>query len=148
MAEAVNRATGRKAPARGDVTALQMQALEEERDAKAAEELREKKRVKEVEDLAKKHKVIDYSGADTPLPEHEEDEDNDDPYREIIARFDVEDMAYGREIIKDPVLNDDGEQIAPAELGGIRFLNFKEGRRYRVPRELAEHMDERGLVWH
>lgn len=147
MAE-TNRNTGRAAkPVRGDVTALQVQALEEQRDANLAKEAAEKAHRREVEELAKKNEVIDYSGADVPLPEPEKHEDHS-PFREIIAKYDVDQMAFGREIVRDAEYNEDGECTRPAELGGIRFLSFQEGRRYRVPRALADHLDERGLVWH
>lgn len=147
MAE-TNRNTGRRAPARGDVTALQQQALDEDRDRQREEDARAKAERAAVEEYAKAHEVIDYSGADEPLPEPEPVDDHDEPYREIIVKYDVEKMAFGREIVKDPEYNEHGELTRDAVLGNIRFLNFKEGRRYRVPRALADHMDERGLVWH
>lgn len=147
MAE-TNRTTGRPSkPARGDVTALQVQALEEERDQNAAEALREKTRLREVEELSKKHEVINYADADTPLPDPEP-EDDDEPTRVIIAKYNVENMAYGRIINQPAEYNENGECTKPADLGGIRYLNFEEGRRYQVPKPLYEHMDERGLVWH
>ena len=49
-------------------------------------------------------------------------------------------------------LDDDGnptwEIKRPAELGGLRFYNFEEGRKYRLPRPLADHLDEHGYVFH
>lgn len=33
-------------------------------------------------------------------------------------------------------------------LGYGNVVDFKEGNRYRVPRWVAEHLDEKGLVWH
>lgn len=143
-----NRTTGRpNKPVRGDVTAMQVQALEEERDANAAQKAREDAHRREVEEYAKKHEVIDYSGADTPLPEPEPVE-NDEPLREFIAKYTVEDMAFGRIINSPAEFNENGECTKPADLGGIRYLNFEEGRRYRVPKSLYMHLDERGLIWH
>jgi hypothetical protein len=143
-----SRTTGRATkPVRGDVTALQAQALEEQRDAKLAQEAADKARLREVEDFTKKNTVIDYSGADVPLPEPEKAE-SDEPYRVITIKYAIEQMAFGREVLVDAEYNEHGECTRPAQLGGIRFFDFDEGRRYNVPRAMADHLDERGLVWH
>jgi hypothetical protein len=144
-----NRTTGRRAPARGDVTALQQATLDEARDTEQKEAAAEKKRAREVEDYQKKHEVIDYTGADVPLPEPEKADVEDEPYQVVTMKYDVEQMAYGREIHQDPEYDGEtGEMTKAAVLGGIRFLNFAEGRRYNVPTPLAQHLDERGLLWH
>lgn len=147
MAE-VSRVTGKATPQRGDVTALQQNALNDQRDADAAQKAAADKHAREVEEYDRKHRVVDYSGADTPLPEPERVEDDSNPYREVIAKYDVEQMAYGRIVISEPEYNEYGELTVAAQLGGIRYLNFQEGRRYNVPKALADHMDERGLLWH
>lgn len=148
MAETTNRGTGRRVAQPGDMTALRKQVQEEERDEQQREAARKMTMAKEVEEYDKRHTVIDYTGADQPLPEVVEEEDNDDPYREIIIKYDIDQMAFGREIVKDAVMEDDGTMKIPPILGNIRFLSFKEGRRYRVPRALADHLDERGFVFH
>jgi hypothetical protein len=147
MAE-VSRTTGRHAPERGDVTALQESALAEQRDEEKRQAAASAAKAREVQEYDRKHTVIDYSEADTPIPEPERNEDPDEPYREIIAKYKVEQMAYGRIVLSEPEYNEYGELSKAAQLGGIRYLNFEEGRRYRVPKALAEHMDERGLLWH
>lgn len=151
-----NRTTGRRAPARGDVTALQQQQLDEQRDQERAEATAAAAAARQVEEYTRKNEVIDYSGADQPLPEPERRDDSDEPYREIIAKYDIPQMTFGREIVEEvlrdernrPVLDDDGSPVKIKVPGRIRELNFREGRRYRVPKALADHMDERGLVWH
>jgi hypothetical protein len=42
-------------------------------------------------------------------------------------------------------VNCDLEEVT---LGYGNTVSFKEGGRYRVPRWMADHLDEKGLVWH
>jgi hypothetical protein len=144
-----NRSTGRAAPQPGDMTALQKAALEEKADAAKDEAARLQAAKVEVEDYEAKHTVIDYSGADIPLPEVTEDEaELENPVREVIMKYAIDQMAFGREVISEPVLDDNGNVVVPARLGGIRYFTFKEGRRYRLPKALADHLDERGFLFH
>lgn len=90
---------------------------------------------------------VDLETGFTPLPEKEE---NDDPKSEqVIVRFrrEVEEMAYGRIVTSQPVYDDKGNLAKPAILGGIRYFSFMEGRRYEIPRAMAEHLFTRGIVY-
>jgi hypothetical protein len=84
----------------------------------------------------------------TPLPEAPE---NSNPQSgTVIVRFrrEVDEMAYGRSVITPPVYDRETGSIArPAVLGNIRYFTFKEGRRYEIPREMAEHLLARGIVY-
>lgn len=59
--------------------------------------------------------------------------------------------APGPTVARDPLekviirVNCDLEEVT---LGYNNTVSFKEGGRYRVPRWVAEHLDEKGLVWH
>lgn len=145
-----NRTTGKPVAQPGDMTALRKQAQEETRDVEQAEAAQRLTMAREVDDYEKQHVTVDYTGADVALPDVEEDDGADErPYREIIVKYDIDKMAFGRDIVT-PAVTDEatGVMSVPPVLGGIRFFDFKEGRRYRVPRELAEHLDERGYVFH
>jgi hypothetical protein len=143
-----NRTTGQAVPQAGDVTALRKTALETAAAAKREEAAKAKALAAEVEDYEARNVVIDYSGADVPLPVAVEQDNDDDPYREIIIKYPIEQMAFGREIVQDAEYDERGNITQPARLGGIRYFSFKEGRKYRVPTPLALHLDERGYVFH
>lgn len=156
MPAATNRASGKPVPQHGDQTAVEAQALEQKKLADAAAAKAEADDLADVETYEKKNIVIDYfENADTPLEVVQEDEVTSTlPYREVVIKYGIENMVFGRKIIRDPEFkkdedgNDTWEMIRPAELGGLRFLNFEEGRRYKLPRELADHLDEHGYVFH
>ena len=143
-----NRATGKPVTQLGDVTALRKQVLEEQRDADQADAAQHLAVAKEVEDYERKHQVIDYTGVDNPLPEVIEEDSNDGPFREIIIKYDIDQMSFGVKVIKEAQYDENGAMTVPPTITGINFLSFKEGRRYRVPRALADHLDERGFVFH
>lgn len=82
-----------------------------------------------------------------PLPESG---DNGDPKSaEVVVRFrrEVEEMSFGRTVVAQPVYDSDGQLRKSAVLGGIRYFSFDEGRRYQIPREMAEHLHLRGIVY-
>lgn len=89
---------------------------------------------------------VDLDAGFSPLPEAEP---NADPKSEmVVVRFrrEVEEMAYGRQVVSKPVY--DGNTIVqPAILGNIRYFSFTEGRRYEIPRGMAEHLALRGIVY-
>jgi len=156
MPAATNRSTGRPVPQKGDQTAVQAQALEAKKAEDAAQAQAEAVAEAEVASFEKKKVVIDYyTDADKPLAEVVEDEVTSTlPYREVTIKYGIENMVFGRKIIRQPEYRKDEkgedtwEMVRPAELGGLRFLNFEEGRRYRLPRELADHLDEHGYIFH
>lgn len=90
---------------------------------------------------------VDLDEGFSPLPETAE---NDNPKSEtVVVRFrrEVEEMAYGRTVLSQPVYDDKGNLAKPAVLGNIRFFSFMEGRRYEIPRPMAEHLSARGIVY-
>lgn len=90
---------------------------------------------------------VDLETGFSPLPEVEE---NSNPKSEmVVVRFrrEVEEMAYGRQVISQPVYDDRSNLVKPAVLGNIRYFSFSEGRRYEIPRPMAEHLVTRGIVY-
>lgn len=60
----------------------------------------------------------------------------------------IEDMTYGRQVLKEAVLDERGYLVEPPQLGNLQFYSFEEGVTYLVPLELAIHLDELGYVYH
>lgn len=114
----------------GDLTGRTTERLQKEN----AEELKE--RAKEIALLAEvtneeNAKPVDYSNGpvapavqETPL-EVSDDVELKSATRVIIPNTDLESVTFG---------------------AGNHYT-FEEGRKYTVPRELAEHLSEKGLIW-
>lgn len=139
-----------RSPKPGDFTAMEKQKLEREHQqeqAVRAQELSMQERA-EQEQVRGDEVVADYfTTASSPLPEFRAgDEDGDLPYRDVRFKIGVEQMAYGREIVREPEFNEHGELTKDAELGGIRYFDFDEGRMYRLPREMADYLDAKGFL--
>ena len=90
---------------------------------------------------------LDMDEGFAPLPESGDNADPKSP--EVVVRFrrEVEEMSFGRTVIAQPVYDNDGLLRKGAVLGGIRYFSFDEGRRYQIPREMAEHLHLRGIVY-
>ncbi|MGO9082247.1 MAG: hypothetical protein ACLQDY_25005 [Streptosporangiaceae bacterium] len=71
-----------------------------------------------------------------------------DDAREVTARMaaTVQQMTYGRRILERQVLNDEGFVIKPAVLGDFNYLDFEEGRLYKMSRDLYAHLASCGLI--
>jgi hypothetical protein len=119
-------ATARKRA--GDFTGRQTEEL----IAQNAEELKE--RVKEIalmaEVQAEENAVpVDYTAGPVPRPNTEleigEEVELLSPTRKIIPNTNLESVTFG---------------------AGNHY-NFEEGREYIVPRELADHLSSKGLLW-
>lgn len=153
---ASNRATGKPIPQHGDKTAVEAQALEQKKLEDEKQAKAEAAELADVEAYEKKNIVTDYyTNCDVPLAEIKEDEVTSTlPYREVTIKYGIENMVFGRKVIREPEYakddkgNDTWEIIRPAELGGLKFFSFEEGRRYKLPRELADHLDEHGYIFH
>jgi len=132
--------SGRNVKPRGDVTGNALQAQKDALAEQRAREAAEQDAAIQAEQVQRRNTTIqiDYTGVDIAI-EDPEPEDGELPERvTFIAKAGAEEMTYGIE------LNQDGS----VRHGRPRTFNFKEGQRYEVPRDLYEHMDQRGLVWH
>jgi hypothetical protein len=129
---------GKVEPRPGDSTALKNQALEVERDERAAEEHRQAAATAAAEAAASQEVIDPFRQLDAPLPEPERDEvEDDEPEMVVLMKYDCPQFVYGREWDKET-----------GDLGGIVELNLKQGRRYKLPKAMAKHLDSRGFIYH
>lgn len=131
-------ATQRKSAA--DFTGLKAERLNEEKKVeRAAANIAMVNAITEVTGP----EFVDYTGADIPLPEIEVHEvEINNPYRTIRVNSKIENMTFGR-AVERPGDPDNG---IPAVMGGLPMYNFDEGKSYRVPREMAEHLESKGYL--
>lgn len=135
------RAAQNRARSQGDVTGNKLQAQKEAAAAQAAQEAADQDALiqQERDRRASTTVVIDYTGADTVLEDPEPEPGTElPPTVTFVAKAGAEEMTYGIELDRE----------GNVRHGKPRTFNFKEGQRYEVPRDLFEHMDKRGLVWH
>ncbi len=130
------------------MTALRKQQLETEHAAEIAERASELSMHAARQQSEVSNEVLDFSDIDTPLPEYKPPVDDSSPVVECVIKYDIDRMAFGMKINRPAEVDEFGAVTRPAELGGIRFLSFTEGRRYKLPRALYDHLDERGYVMH
>lgn len=52
------------------------------------------------------------------------------------------------EIEDDEVVVRVNEDLTNVTVGAGTLFNFKMGQQYKVPRHVAAHLEERGLIWH
>lgn len=92
-----------------------------------------------------KNVVVDYTGSDEPIPEVElRKVEVASPYRMIRVNQNIDQMTYGRSVV------DPGDYTAnpprPAIMGGLNTYSFEEGVVYRVPKEVADHLNDIGYI--
>jgi len=131
--------TQRKRPA--DFTGIQTERL----NAEKAESLKER-----ANEIALSHEtaavektgIIDYTGSDTPVVIETAPVEVNDPYVNIRVNSPIEQMTFGRQVL-DP---GDPETGRPPAMGDMNTFTFEEGQAYKVPRELADHLDSKGYL--
>lgn len=130
--------TQRKRPA--DFTGLQTEKLNEEKKVeRAAAKIAMVNATEEVTGP----EFVDYTGSDTPLPEVEVHEvEVNDPFRTIRVNTKIEQMTFGRRVMNP---GDPERGIAPI-MGDLPTYTFEEGKSYRVPKEMAEHLGSKGYL--
>jgi hypothetical protein len=97
---------------------------------------------------ASKEQIVDYTDSNEPLPVVEvRQAEVNTPYRMIRVNQDIDQMTYGREV-SDPgdYDNPDLSLRRPAVMGSMKMYSFQEGQLYRVPREVADHLNDKGYV--
>lgn len=136
--------TQRKRPA--DFTGIQTERLNAEQKAEREARSREVALVNaesEIED----QKVVDYTGADEPLPELDiKPVEINEPFRTIRVNTKIEQMTFGRQVMDVGHGLPGDSDYRPPIMGSIPQFNFEEGRSYRVPREMAEHLQRLGYL--
>ena len=165
MPAAATTRGGTKRPNPRDFTGVQKARLEEEH----AEEL--EARAEEVALVTKasarrKAEVVDYtkgghSGPGLAQPSMVGTEISDELAAELqeteveVAPVEVtirvnskiEDMVFGR-TVEPAVFDEDGKLLKHAVDHGLQFYSFEEGTPYKVPVELAKHLDRIGYLYH
>lgn len=63
----------------------------------------------------------------------------------IRVNDNIEEMTFGRD---DGWVQVDGEMVKVPGQGALRHWNFEANRKYVVPTDLAEHLEEIGYIWH
>lgn len=110
----------------GDMTGLETERLQKEHQEELKKRAAEISMMQEIE-AEENETPIDYSaGPLTRAPEIEEEEIALTPATQtIIPNTTLESVTYG----------------------AGKHYSFEEGRKYTVPRELAEHLRSKGLLW-
>lgn len=131
--------------------------LKEQLEAENAEQQAERASELSMQAAAKQEEIdntiIDLSGI-KPIEEVKKVVEDDSPTREVRMKHTADQMTYGRkvtwtkEIDTRPDSPTYGKELDVANLGGPNYLTLEEGRLYRLPRHLADHLDERGFILH
>ena len=116
-------ATARK-PA-GDLTGRQAEKLAAERDAEAKERAKTMATATIVAEAEKSNTVIDLTAKPAPVVEEQPVVVEEAP-REIRVNTNLTDIVIGQG----------------------NYLTFEVGVPYRVPAFVANHLEEKGLIWH
>lgn len=138
-------------PRHGDFTGQQKAKLAKEHAEEVAKREGELSMMAEREAIEAQNRVTDYTQGTQPTI-------LDDP--ESVARAEAELQRGGLgddvqvldgdvETRERPdrviIVNTDLEQIT---IGAGNHYSFNEGEKYRVPAHVADHLEEKGLVWH
>lgn len=134
-------AVAKKAP--GDYTGRQTAKLRKEAAEKDADRSKQLSMATAAEQERIDNTIVDYSEANRPVEEEAPagafdtyDVDTDDVV-EVEQEGDSTPMVLIR-------LNAD----LKTNVGYRQYYEFEAGRRYRVPKHVADHLDEKGYVWH
>lgn len=97
---------------------------------------------------ATKDDIIDITGSNEPLPQAVIQEVSvNSAFRIIRVNSDIDQMTFGRSVVDSGNYDDpDMSKHRPAIMGPMNYHTFKEGQAYRVPADLAEHLDSLGYL--
>lgn len=96
-----------------------------------------------------KNQVVDYSSLVTPVLDEVEsakEVEVADEICEIRVNSDIDQMTYGRQVIRQPFTDENGV-THDAVLGSLNFLDFEAGVKYKVPRHLKDHLARLGYLY-
>jgi hypothetical protein len=138
--------TQRKRP--GDLTGVNSQKLAAERDRDKADAVQAEADELAAERVTKLSTVVDYTQGGITQDQVIVTEPVVHPKEMTIrVNYPIEEMTFGREVIKDPVYDERGFCTEPAVLGGLNTYDFEEGVQYKVPWDLGQHLKEKGYVY-
>ena len=139
----------------GDLTGVRGQQLAARAAREKAQSATELQEALEAERLAKRAEEVDYSSEARDAARKavaantvEETEVEVRPRtRRIRVNYPIDDMTFGREVIKPAELDDQGRVVSEAVLGSLRTMSFEEGRWYVVDVDVADHLTFLGYVY-
>lgn len=154
---AANRRTGPKA---GDATGRQKAAQEAEQREAAAQRQSELTMINAQQAIVDQHGVFDPASGKQLDPETGDVIEIEKPAVEpdagpgatAVVPASGSSMAidFGVETAEkdDHVVIRVNETLSNVTIGAGNYFNFDEGKQYRVPRNVAAHLDEKGYLWH
>lgn len=125
-----------------DFTGLQTERLNE---AKKVEKAEAAQRVTLMTAAAAemKNTIIDVTNSEEPIMEIQPRKvEVTSPFRVIRTNTTLNQVTFGRKVL-DPGNVEEG---TPAIMGSMNMYDFEEGQPYRVPKELAEHLNGKGYL--
>lgn len=145
---AVRRTQGKRP---GDLTGLRGQQLAKEAAAKKAEEAKQVQEALEAQRAAKLTEEVDYtSEAVAKAAEVSDVVEGEVEVRPATRRIrvidDIQDMTFGRAVLRQPEYDEQGNQVTPAVVGPLRNMSFETGRWYTVDADVADHLTFLGYV--
>lgn len=139
----------------GDYTGQQKAKLAKEHADAVAARGDELAMMDAAERVAAENRVTDYTaGADSPLILDDEKSladaeaelsRNRPQFEDDEVVIDDEGVGVREQPHRTIRVNSDLEQVT---IGAGNHYTFKEGEKYRVPAAVADHLEEKGLVWH
>lgn len=140
MATASNAPRQRKSGA--DFTGRQVEVLEREKNEEK-KEASQRMSMMTAAEAEQSNSIIDLTDPTNPVTEVQLREvEVETPTRLIRTNTTLKQVTYGREVI-DPGDPDTGR---PAIMGPMVMYDLEEGQAYKVPREFADHLNERGYL--
>lgn len=135
----------RKRPA--DFTGKLTEKLQEERKAEIVE-ASQRIALVNAELAQEKDTIVDYTRANEPVAEVQARAvEVASPYRMIRVNADIAQMTFGREVLDSGDYdNPDINLRRPAIMGPMKMYDFNEGQLYRVPKDVAEHLNNLGYL--
>lgn len=89
--------------------------------------------------------IVDYTHSGEPIPEVVvRSVEVNSPFRIIRVNQNIDQMTYGREVLDPGDYN--ANPPRPAINGPMKYYTFEEGQPYRVPKEIADHLNSLGYI--
>lgn len=145
--------TQRKRP--GDLTGVRGQQLAAHAAAEKAEASAQVQESLEAQRIAKLDTEVDYSSEAREKAREaaglgvvdEAEVEVRPKTRRIRVNYPIEDMTFGREVIRDAEYDEHGNMARGPVLGSLRTFTFEEGRWYTVDTDVADHLAFLGYIY-
>lgn len=121
---------------------IRQQQLKEKADKEKAEAEAEAARL--AEEASKSDEVVNTTDIEYS---NEDDENDSEEPKEVGGIVDLGEIPEEVEVSKATRVIRINATVDPT-IGVGNEYHFEEGRKYRVPAHVADHLDEKGYVWH